>query len=393
MSRPVAIKRFALVLVAAMVALLSACGSSVAGRARHVAKLPPVRHVFVIMLENESYADTFGDPHVFPYLARTLRRRGELLENYYATGHDSNDNYISLVSGQPPNLSNQTDCHRFEGFTHNRLLSNGVETGTGCVYPANVLTIGNQLTARHLSWKGYMQDMGNDPTREDAACGHPKLGSLDNTQTAEPQDGYAARHDPFVYFHSVIDNQKYCDAHVVALGTATRDMPATALPGETGLAADLQSAARTPAFSFITPNLCDDGHDYPCTNQTGGSSTAADIDGFLQTWVPKIMSSPAYRQGGLIEITFDEADDSDTSACCGEAAGPGAAQPGIGGPGGGKIGALLLSPYIRAGSTDRRPYNHYSSLASWEELFGLRRLAYAATVKTVFGADVFNNYR
>ena len=45
---------------------------------------------------------------------RTWRRRcpsqGALLENYYATGHESNDNYISLVSGQPPNAENQADC-------------------------------------------------------------------------------------------------------------------------------------------------------------------------------------------------------------------------------------------------------------------------------------------
>jgi hypothetical protein len=392
-SRPTAINRLAVVLLAAVVALLSACGSSVADRARHASKLPPIRHVFVIMLENESYADTFGDPRSFPYLAGALRQRGELLMNYYATGHDSNDNYISLVSGQPPNLSNQADCHRFEGFSDGKLLANGVQSGSGCVYPADVPTIGNQLTAKHLGWKGYMQDMGNDAGREHAACGHPKLGAIDNTQEAEPGDGYATRHDPFVYFHSVIDSRRYCDAHVVALGSSTGAMPAKALPGESGLATDLKSATRTPAFSFIVPNLCSDGHDYPCANQKSGASAAADIDKFLQTWVPKIMSSPAYAHGGLIEITFDEAGDADTSACCGEAAGPGAAQPGIGGPGGGRIGALLLSPYIRPGSTDPRPYNHYSSLAAWEELFGLKRLAYAATVKGVFGADVFNKHR
>jgi hypothetical protein len=180
---------------------------------------------------------------------------------------------------------------------------------------------------------------------------------------------------------------------VVALGTPTGAMPATALPGETGLETDLKKAATTPAFSFITPNLCDDGHDFPCANQQSGASAAADIDTFLQTWVPMITRSPAFKQGGLLEITFDEGDDSDTSSCCGEAPGPGASEPGIGGPGGGQIGALLISPFIKAGTRDSRPYNHYSSLASWEQLFGLKRLAYAATVKDVFGADVFSNYK
>ena len=157
------------------------------------------------------------------------------------------------------------------------------ETGEGCVYPSDVNNMGTQLSAKGLGWKAYEEDMGNDPNRETAACGHPALNSQDNTQSAEPGDGYATRHDPFVYFHSVIDNQTYCDRHVVALGSPTGAMPAASLAGETGLAADLKQASSTPAFSFITPNLCNDGHDYPCTSQPSGPSALADIDQFLQT--------------------------------------------------------------------------------------------------------------
>jgi phosphatidylinositol-3-phosphatase len=376
--------------VAAALALTLSSGS--AGAARQF-KLPHVRHVFVIVLENEDYASTFGDPSADPYLAQTLPAEGALLENYYGTGHESNDNYISLVSGQPPNPQTQADCQVFDDFTLPSSEPDGVEGGTGCVYPAGVPTIGNQLSARQLSWKGYMEDMGNDPKREAAACGHPALNAPDGTQAAESGDGYATRHDPFVYFHAVIDNAGYCDRHIVALGSPSGAMPAAAVAGETGLVTDLKRAASAPALSFIVPNLCNDGHDYPCANRTSGASAAADIDAFLKTWVPLIRNSPAYGQGGLIEITFDEGADGDSSACCGEAPGPGAAQPGIGGPGGGRVGALLLSPYVKPGSTDARPYNHYSSLASWEQLFGLRRLAYAGTVRNVFGADVYNNYR
>ncbi len=233
--------------------------------------------------------------------------------------------------------------------------------------------------------------MGNDPNRETAACGHPAINSIDETQKAEPGDGYATRHDPFVYFHSVIDEAAYCDAHVVALGSPTGAMPAAALRGETGLASDLARPARTPEFSFITPNLCDDGHDYPCTNQAGGASAAADIDAFLETWVPKITGSQAFRRNGLLEITFDESDgaESDSTACCEETPGPGSPLPGITGPGGGRVGAVLISPFIRPGTVSTIPYNHYSSLASWETLLGLPRLADAATVPAIFGADVF----
>jgi hypothetical protein len=350
---------------------------------------PAIHHVFVIVLENESSSSTFGEPAADPYLAQTLRAHGAFLENYFATGHESNDNYISLVSGQPPNPDNQADCPVFGDFVGALTLPEGVESGIGCVYPASVANIGTQLSAAGLTWKGYEEDMGNDPNRETAACGHPAVGAVDETQKAEPSDGYATRHDPFVYFHAVIDEQTYCDAHVVALGSPKGAMPAAALRGETGLATDLASTAKTPNFSLITPNLCNDGHDYPCTNQPSGASALADIDSFLETWVPKITSSPAYRKDGLLQIVFDEGSSSDTASCCGEAPGPTSPLPGITGIGGGRIGAVLLSPFIRPGTVSTISYNHYSSLATWESLFGLPRLADAASVPSIMGSDVF----
>jgi phosphatidylinositol-3-phosphatase len=381
-------RRAGAVTLGALAALACLLLAAPAGARTRPFKLPRVKHVFVIVLENQGYEATFGNPAADPYLAQTLPAQGALLQNYYATGHESNDNYVSLVSGQPPNAQNQADCPSFDDFTGAVMLESGVETGSGCVYPAEVQNIGTQLSAAGRSWKAYMQDMGNDPNRETAACGHPTVNSTDETQKAEAGDGYATRHDPFVYFHAVIDEAAYCDAHVVALGSPTGAMPAAALKGETGLATDLAHAGRTPALSFITPNLCEDGHDFPCTNQTGGESALADIDGFLETWVPKITSSPAFRHNGLLEILFDEAQSSDATACCGEEAGPGSPMPGVTGPGGGRVGAVLISPHIAPGTVVTTEYNHYSSLASWEQLFGLPALADAAGVPR-FGADVF----
>ena len=60
--------------------------------------------------------------------------------------------------------------------------------------------------------------------------------------------------------------------------------------------------------------------------------------------------------------------------------------PGITGPGGGRVGAVLISPFIKPGTVSSTPYNHYSSLASFEQLFGLPRLADAASVPATFGA-------
>jgi len=380
-------------LAAGLVALLAGAPATAKPAKTKPFTLPKVKHVFVIVLENEDYASTFGEPSADPYLAQTLPSEGALLSEYYATGHESNDNYIALVSGQPPNVENQADCQYFTNFTSTEVEADGVQKGLGCVYPGSIQNIGTQLTAADKSWKAYEQDMGNDPNRETAACGHPAIGSKDETQDAVEGDGYATRHDPFVYFHSVIDNQEYCDQHVVALGGPTGEMPGAALKGETGLATDLRSAAKTPSYSFITPNLCEDGHDYPCKNEPSGESALADIDRFLEVWVPKITSSKAFEKGGLLMITFDESDgaQSDSSSCCEEKPGPGSPLPGITGPGGGRIGAVLLSPFIKPGTVSSTPYNHYSALASFETLLGLPRLADAASVPAIFGADVFTN--
>jgi len=360
-----------------------------------VSGLPGIRHVFVIMLENEGYTSTFGDPSSDPYLATTLPSQGALLENYYAIGHVSNDNYAAFVSGQPPNSDNQFDC-LLSGFADfppgDGQDANGIQQGAGCVFPSAVQTLAGQLTAKGDTWKGYEEDMGNVPTREAANCGHPVVNAPDGTEYAVAGDGYVSRHDPFVYFHSIIDNTAECDADVVPLGTTTGALPSTALPGTTGLVTDLQSVSTTPNFSFITPNVCDDGHDYPCTNQTApGSSALADIDDFLSTWVPIIEASPAFKQDGLLDITFDEADDSDTTACCGETAGPSAdaGGNGINGPGGGKIGSVLISPFITPGTVVKTDLNHYSALASFEDLFDLPRLGEAKTVTTTFDKKVY----
>jgi phosphatidylinositol-3-phosphatase len=354
--------------------------------------LPPIRHVFIIVLENEGYPTTFGGPTNDPYLASTLPAEGALLSNYYAIGHHSLDNYVALISGQAPNPLTQGDCLDYIDFPATATVAaDGQISDSGCVYPAGVDTVANQLTDAHLTWKGYMEDMGNIPSRESAVCGHPAIGAPDHTEDAVPGDGYASRHDPFVYFHSIIDDAALCDADVVPLGSPTGVLPAGTPPGVTGLATDLKSLSSTPNLSFITPNLCDDGHDSPCINQEGSASPLVNIDAFLQTWVPLITRSPAFKKNGLLEVTFDEADTGDASSCCDEMPGPAAAQPGETGPGGGRIGTVLLSPFIKGGTVTAVPYNHYSTLATVEEIFGLSRLGQAQTVSTTFGRDVFTN--
>jgi hypothetical protein len=352
--------------------LASASRASSATAATH----PPIRHVFLIVLENEPFDVTFGVKSPASYLAHELPKQGALLTQYYATGHYSLDNYISLISGQAPNRDTQRDCHVYTNFTPTtgKLGANGQLAGGGCIYPAVVKTVANQLSDAGLSWKGYMEDMGKDPMREAAQCGHAVIGSADWTNSATPHDRYADKHDPFVYFHSIIDDADYCKQHIVPLHE---------------LEADLRQIATTPNYAFITPNLCHDGHNAPCVDGEPGGLTS--VDQFLRTWVPRITASPAFRKDGVLIITFDESDAADTTACCGEEPLPGGPKPGIHGPGGGRIGALMLSPFIKPGTVSDKPYNHYSTLRSIEQWFGLPYLGYAHSRRVpAFGPDVFS---
>ncbi len=124
------------------------------------AALPPgkINHVIVIDFENEGYATTFGPGSAATYLNGTLRPHGELLQNYYATGHFSLDNYIAQVSGQAPTEDTQADCAD-NGFAFasvepgtpdpNQTVNPGQVDGQGCVYPSSVSTIANQLDAKY----------------------------------------------------------------------------------------------------------------------------------------------------------------------------------------------------------------------------------------------------
>src|SRR6185437_3040632 len=147
-------------------------------------------------------------------------------------------------------------CGRFEDFVETGMAPHDQVAGQGCVFPAHVLNIANQFEQKGLRWKGYMEDMGNDPAREPATCGHPRIGDPDRTQGAQkesaghPLDQYATKHDPFMYFHSIIDAPS-CDSNVVSFAT---------------LESDLASATPMANYVFITPNLCSDGHDSHCVS-------------------------------------------------------------------------------------------------------------------------------
>jgi phosphatidylinositol-3-phosphatase len=339
-------------------------------------KLPPVKHVFVVMLDEEPYATVFGPASPAHYLAGTLEHKGELLVRYYAVAHEQLANGIALLSGQGPTLQTAQDCPTYEDLTPGTVGAVGQVSGHGCVYPSATQTLAGQLTAKHLTWKAYLEGMDEGvgatavgaPPAGDGACAHPALGAADPTSALTPPAGqaYATWGNPFVYFHSVTDSAA-CTGDDVGLSK---------------LKTDLASAKRTPSFSYIVPGRCDDGNTTPCApGQPAGMAAA---DGFLQKVVPEILGSKAYKENGLLAITVDEAPSSgeyaDSSSCCGQPSFPNVPAPtgAIGAPGGGQVGALLLSPFIKGGNLEQGTYNHFSLLRTVEDLFGLSHLGYAA---------------
>ncbi|HEF4769589.1 alkaline phosphatase family protein [Burkholderia multivorans] len=386
--------------------IVAACGSS----SMQASGQQQIRHVFVITLENENYATTFGANTKAPYLATTLTAQGAFVQQYYGTGHVSLDNYIAMISGQSSTADTANDCMTYADLKLTGMTSDGQAIGTGCVYPASIKTLPDQLTAAGFTWKGYEEDMGNDPSREAATCGHPTLNTVDLTQAAQAPsaavpagDQYATRHNPFVYFHSIIDSPD-CARNVVNLNN---------------LANDLKSISTTANFNLITPNLCNDGHDAPCVNGQPGGLTSADA--FLKKWVPLITSSPAFQQDGLLIINFDESSYASVAqpspgvtdltfsgtTCCSQQPGPNLpAFPQTSSLsykgatinltkqsfGGDQTGAVMISKFIKPGTMSTVAYNHYAMLKSIEDIFGLDHLGYAAQPGLQgFGSDVFTN--
>lgn len=377
MYRPVQMLR----LLVALSMLAIAAAGQVHAAAAQTGGLPPVRHVFLIVLENKSFAAAFGPKAAAAYLARTLPAQGALLEDYYAVGHWSLVNYVAMVSGQAPNPATQRDCLDVTNFRMFKpaLDAQGEAAGVGCVYPAIVETLPDQLEKAGLTWKGYMEDLGRDSLRDRyGGCTLQRIGHRDLTGFFNGPDGYDAAHNPFLYFHTILDDRARCAAHVVNLDELTRD---------------LHSVATTPNYTFIVPNLCHDGQDAHCGDGTPGG--AAGMDGFLQKWVPAITSSPAFGKDGLLIITFAQSDGLTADgygACCGEkplASNP--LEPGFRGPGGGRVGAVALSPFIRPGTVSSIPYNHYALLRTVEDIFGIGHLGYAGEPGLrSFGSDVFS---
>ena len=303
--------------------------------------------MWLIILENKSYDATFTGLNNNTYLWQTLPSQGVLLKNYYGTGHFSQDNYISMVSGQATLPDIQADCPDYASIAGSIDTSGSLRTNpnygqlrsaagpnapsgkNGCVYPSSVQTLFNQFDRAGVRWKGYAQDLNKtyngDPNgvpglNSNSAgvqyCGAPyptpgAIGTQPSPGAAVGDDQYVPKHFPFPWFDSLLK-----------FGDCTATHIADLFDPSNGLYHDLQHERTTPAFSWITPDNCSDAHDAVChgNNLSGGFSDpnapnppvnytgglyASDL--FLEHIIPEIEASSAFRDGGLIDIAFDEA--------------------------------------------------------------------------------------
>jgi hypothetical protein len=296
------------------------------------------------------------------------------------------------------------------------------------VYPTTTKTLANQLTTAGHTWKAYVAGVGSGAR---TACRVPRLGSK------EPQlagrTSYLAWRNPFLYFRSLTG------------GTACRQSEV----GIGQLGKDISSASTAPSLAYVIPPSCATGGEAPC--KPGAPASLAAANRFLKSVVPEIKRSAAYKDGGMIAITFDQAPQTgshaDPSACCSSPTTypnlralttPPAVPPAAMGTGttttdttptdttttdttttdttttdttttpptslgdgettptggGGQVGLLLISPYVKPDSIDVVDYfNHFSLLASIESLFAMHRLGYAGIPGLpVFGLGVYNAY-
>jgi len=226
----------------------------------------------------------------------TYAARCGLATRYDAVTHPSLPNYLAATSGSTGGVA--SDCDP-----------------TGC--PQRRVSLMEQVQAAGKQWRGYAESM---PTACDLASG----------------GRYAARHNPAVYYPHI---RSRCRAWDVPMG------------GSSGAFAKALAGRSLPAFNFVTPNLCNDGHD--CATATA--------DRWLGTWLGRITGSPAYRGGDTaVFVTWDE--------------GEGLSQ---------RVATLVVAPTVAHGTRSSTRFTHYSLLRTTEELLGLKLLGAAASAHSM----------
>lgn len=309
----------------------SPCGPCPAGSSCKTAnKLPVCRndrtgvplfsHVFVVMMENISLSTVdAASPTATPNI-RAIQARFAGASAYHGVAHPSLPNYIALTSGDTQGIA--CDCNAAPGAA----CSTCNAVSHDCTCTRKVENVADQIEAARKTWKAYGEGMGT-------AC---NVNDDDATH-------YAVRHVPFLYYEGIQNVAARCKEHVVDLSGF--DVSKTA-----------------PHFSFIAPNLDDDGHDP--TNPLSHATNIAQADAFIGPFVEKITDGDAFKSGGLLVVVWDEDDNSGGLSNTDDA-----------------IPIFVASPYAKTKFMSTAKADHYSLLATVEDGLGLSRLGNAGKTR------------
>jgi|WetSurMetagenome_2_1015567.scaffolds.fasta_scaffold12611_3 phosphatidylinositol-3-phosphatase len=308
---------------------------------------PRYDHVFVIVEENKDYAQIM-DPAVAPNIAGLAKRYGNAAR-FFAEVHPSEANYVAMLGGDTFGIHDDDAFYCKPGPTSPPCA--GAAQPGYVDHTVHAPHLGDQLTAKGLSWKGYYEDLP-EPGSLAVIASDPKFDS-GTRRTAL----YASKHSGFVNFADV---QSASDR-------------ARRLVGFDQLDRDIASG-ELPTFALIVPNQCNEMHGLH------GQGVPADCDGdvdklalirrgdaYAGRLVERLMATRAWTGPGntAIVITFDESGDKGREGCCGVT--PGA----ISNFGGGHIPTIVITNNGPRGVTDDTPYSHYSLLRTLEDAFGL----------------------
>ena len=282
-----------------------------------------LKHVWVVALTGHTMDEALADPSPMPYLSGTLRPKGLLLSQYNPHLPGGLANLIGLISGQRPTAEQRGNCPAYNDVD--------LQARTGCVFAKDIDTLPGQLTAVGKTWRGYVEDA--DAGQPPDTCRHPAAGG--------PLEPVMAR-NPLLFFHAIVDGGD-CAANIA---------------GMSRLVPDTEDAESAPNFSLVIPDACHDGADQPCA--PGAPAGLGTADAWLKEQLDPLLASKAYKDDGLVVVTFDT--------------GPDVAKP---------LGALVLSDAVKAGGTDDRDYRPANLLRTFDDGFGLDPLARAKDVHAV----------
>lgn len=269
-----------------------------------------IKTVFLIVMENHSWATIKAAGASAPYINGTLLQVGAHAEAYKTPpgNHPSEPNYVWLEAGDNLGIKDDKAPATNHQATKDHLSA--------------------QLEAKNISWTAYA---------EDAPAGTCPL-------TASGL--YDPKHTPQLFFDDVTDTNKPTSAHCIEH-----------VKSYAGFAADL-TANKVARYNFITPNLCNDMHGNgfsgACSLIASDSGKIKLGDDWLAAEIPKIMASAAYKDNGVIFVLWDEGDEA-------------ALQTASDGP----IGMIAISPLAKKGFSSSAAYTHSSMLRTLEAIFGV----------------------